>query len=121
MVTRWFLSALGIVWAISGLVEPHLPEFREPFSAVGMIQGILTALLLFGWCKAHARAHSIEPPTGAALLVGLIAPIGVPYYALRGFGLRAGARLIGLALASLIGLEAVYVACFEVSAQFVAS
>ena len=109
------LVAIGIVWGITGLVEPHLPNAGEPFSPIGMVQSLVTALLLFSWCKAHAEARSIKPPRGAPLLVGLIAPIGVPYYAFRGYGLRAGARLVGLALVALAVFGAIYLACFELS------
>jgi hypothetical protein len=81
-----------------------------------MVQGLVTGFLLFVWCKVHARAHAIEPPTGAALLVGFVAPIGVPYYALRGYGFRAGLRLIAKALGMLVVCEAIYVACYVASA-----
>jgi hypothetical protein len=41
------------------------------------------AVLLFAWCKADATHRGIEPPNGAALLVGLFALIGIPYYYFR--------------------------------------
>jgi hypothetical protein len=40
-------------------------------------------VLLFAWCKADATHRGIEPPNGAALLVGLFALIGIPYYYFR--------------------------------------
>jgi hypothetical protein len=115
-MTPWrLLVALGFVWGVSGLVEPHLPDAGRPLNAVGVVQAVLTSILLFAWCKAHARAHAIQPAAGAALLVGVIAPIGVPYYAFRGFGFRGGARLIGLSIVTLVALYAIYFLCFEVS------
>jgi hypothetical protein len=116
MTPKRLLVAIAIVWGITGLVEPHLPNAGEPFSPIGMVQGFVTALLLFGWCKAHAEAHAIKPPLGAPLLVGLLAPIGIPYYAFRGYGLRGGARLIGLAVVALVAFAAIYLGCFEFSA-----
>jgi hypothetical protein len=115
-MTPWrLLVALGVVWGVAGLVEPHLPDAGETLNAVGVVQGVLTSILFFAWCKAHARAHDIEPATGAALLVAVIAPIGVPYYAFRNFGFRGGARLIGLSIVTFFALGAIYVVCFELS------
>ena len=119
MSARQLLIVLGLVWAITGIIEPHLPNAGEALNAMGVVQGISTTVLLFAWCKAHARAHAIRPATGAALLVGIFAPIGVPYYAFRGFGLRGGARLIALAIAGFAALMAVYFVCFAIGAQFI--
>jgi len=119
MSARQLLIVLGLVWAITGTIEPHLPNAGEPLNAMGVVQGIATTVLLFAWCRAHARAHAIRPATGAALLVGIFAPIGVPYYAFRGFGLRGGARLIAFAIVGFVALMAVYFLCFTVSARFI--
>ena len=115
MTSRKFLAALGLVWGVGGLVEPHLPDAGEALNAVGIIQGIVTSVVLFAWCKAHARVHAVRPGAGAALLVGLIAPVGVPYYAFSGFGFRGGVRLIGSSVVASIGVLAIYVVCYELS------
>ncbi len=118
-MTPWRLVvALGFVWGVTGLVEPHLPDAGETLNAAGAAQGVLTSLLLFAWCKAHARAHAVQLASGAALLVAVIAPLGVPYYAFRGFGFRRGARLIGLSIVTLLLLIAIYFVCFELSVWF---
>jgi hypothetical protein len=41
------------------------------------------AAILFAWCRADAKHRGIRPPTGAPLLVGLVALVGVPYYFYR--------------------------------------
>ena len=84
------LVMIGVAWGIAGLVEPHLPNAGQPFNAVGAVQMVLSAILLFAWCKAHAQANYIKPPTGAPLLVGVLALVGLPYYALRAYGMRRG-------------------------------
>ena len=112
-----FLIALGVVWAAAGLIEPLLPRVGESLNEVGVVQGILTSVLLFGWCSAHARANAIRPALGARLLVGLLAPVGLPYYAFSGFGFRGGMRLIGMSILALVGLAAIYTIGFEISVR----
>lgn len=114
---RSFVIGLGITWAIAGLIEPQLFDASEPMNAVGLTQTFITAVLVFCWVKAHARANSITPPAGASLLAAILPPVGVPYYAFRGFGFRKGAILTGLALVTLLGLFAVYLALYQLSAM----
>jgi len=116
MTSKRLLIAIGAVWGIAGLIEPQFPDPGEPFNPVGMVQGLAVALLLFSWCKAHAEEHAIKAPPGAPLLVAVFAPIGLPYYAFRGYGLRGGMRLVGLALAAFVVFGVIYLVCFEVSA-----
>ena len=117
MTPRQWVAIMAAVWGGGGLVEPHLPNAGQPLNEVAIVQNLILAILLFGWCKAHAQAQSIKPPTAAPLLVALIAPVGVPYYALRGFGFRRGALLIGWALLTFAGFLALYIVCFAVSAR----
>jgi hypothetical protein len=116
MTSKRLLIAIGTVWGIAGLIEPHFPNPGEPANPVGIVQGLATALLLFSWCKVHAEEHAIKPPPGAPLLVAVFAPIGLSYYAFRGYGLRGGTRLVGLALVAVVVFMAIYLVCFEVSA-----
>jgi len=116
MQPRSLLALIAVTWGVAGLLGPHLAHAGELPNEVWVVQSLVTGFLLFVWCKAHARAHAIELPTGAALLVGFVAPIGVPYYALRGYGLGAGLRLIGKAIGMLVACEAIYVACYVASA-----
>jgi hypothetical protein len=44
---------------------------------------VLLAGLMFTWCKLDVRERSIEEPAGSALLVALIAVVGVPLYFFR--------------------------------------
>ena len=116
MTSKQLLFAIGAVWGAAGLIEAHYPNVPEPFSPVGMVQGLATGLLLYAWCKVHAKEHGIKPPPGAPLLSALLALVGVPYYAFAGFGLRGGARLVGLAVVAFVVFGLIYVVCFEISA-----
>jgi hypothetical protein len=118
--SRKLVLAMLMLWAATGLVEPHTPHAGQPFNEIAFVQTIVFAVLVFSWVKAHAKLNQIDTPTGAPLLAALIPPIGVPYYAFRGFGFVRGARLVGLALLSLILMFAVYLVLFEVSASVAA-
>lgn len=114
---RRFVVALGFVWAVVGLVEPHLPAAGAPRQVVGLVHGIAMSVLLFGWCKAHAQRRGIRPPRGAAFLFGLFPPFALPYYAYRGFGFRAGTRLLLGGLLTFVALCIVYVVAFSLSGK----
>ncbi len=114
---RAFVIGMVAVWGATGLIEPHAPNAGQPFNEIGFIQIIAWAVLLFGWVKAHARSKQIEPPAGAALFAALLPPLGVPYYAYRGFGLRRGSIIVGLALVSLIAMFAAYTLLYELSVR----
>lgn len=47
-------------------------------------------ILLFLWCKEHALLNNIANKSNYRLFVALIAPIGIPYYYLNGFGFKKG-------------------------------
>ena len=114
---RAFVIGMVAVWGATGLIEPHTPNAGQPFNEIGFIQIIVWAILLFGWVKAHARSKQIEPPAGAPLFVALLPPLGVPYYAYRGFGLRQGSVLMVFALLALIAMFGTYTLLYELSAR----
>lgn len=113
---RWVVLAMAVVFAAAGLIEPHLPFGSHPQNAVTVVQTFIMAVLLFAWCKAHARTNAIQAPTGAALLVGVFPLVGVPYYAFRGYPWRRALRLLAWAIATCIGLAALHLLCFHLSA-----
>ena len=76
------LVAIAVLFTGAGAVTPHLRDASDE-RGLSFLLSIICAPLLFVWCKAHASARGIEPPSPAPLLVGLIAPIGVPYYFYR--------------------------------------
>jgi hypothetical protein len=106
------------VWVAAGIIEPHQPDAGQPYNDTAVAHALVMAALLFGWCKSHAAQNSIKPPRGAPLLVALISPIGLPYYAFRGYGWRKGLRIVGLGLLTFLALVILYVVCFEISARF---
>jgi|SRR5579862_5720046 len=107
--------AMAISFIITGIVEPSFPNPGQMFNETGAIQSILMAILLFAWCKAHAAANKIKIPTGAPILVAIIAPIGIPYYFFRGFGWRKGFSLLLLAIITFLCFSVLYAISFTLS------
>ena len=97
------LLALAGLFGAVGAVIPHL---RDPSDERGLsfLLSIASSILLFMWCKAHAAARGIEPPTPSALLVGLMAPGGVPYYFFRSMAWPAACWATLKAIGYLIGI-----------------
>jgi hypothetical protein len=114
---RWLVVGMAAVWAIAGVVEPHLPNAGAPLNETGVVQSLAMTLLLFAWCKAHARTHATRPPVGSPLLVALLSPIGLPYYFFRGYGFRKGLALLGLAVLCFLAFATAYFLCFQASAR----
>ena len=100
---RAIVVAMAVSWAIAGAVEPHTSNPGQPLSASAVTHAAAMAVLLFAWCRAHASAHNISAPFAAPLAVALVAPIGLPYYAFRGFGFRKGLVLLGWSSLCLLG------------------
>jgi hypothetical protein len=114
---RKFVLGMLVLWGGTGLVEPHTPHAGEPFNEIAFVQMIVWAILIFGWVKANAKLNQISPPTGSPLFAALLPPVGVPYYAFRGFGFWGGLKLSGLALIAMILMFGIYLALYEVSAR----
>lgn len=75
------LAILAVLFLAVGSIKSLAaePGQRGP---IDMIMPFAIAICLFWWCKADARERGIAPGSAPAL-VGLIAPIGLPYYFFR--------------------------------------
>lgn len=92
--SRQYLLAMLLLAITVGLVEPFLLDPGEQINAIGMIQTFVMAFLLFGWTRAHRRQHQVTNAPAAALLIALIAPVGIPYYAFSAYGFKRVSLLI---------------------------
>lgn len=70
-----------------------------------MVLWVPLAVLLFMWCKADTAERSIDSPPGATVLVGLLAPLGVPYYFFRALPWQKAAVATTLALLAFVGMQ----------------
>jgi hypothetical protein len=66
-----------------GVFEAYLARHQTDLRVATAASLFPFAILLFAWCKADASHRRIAPPPAAALLVGLFAVIGIPYYFFR--------------------------------------
>ena len=90
---------------IAGVAEPFVARPGEPFSVAAPVHMIVIGILCFAWCKAHAMTRGIEPPSGSALLAGLLPLVGVPAYFFRSMPWRtatiASLKSIGVVVVML--------------------
>jgi apolipoprotein N-acyltransferase len=97
---RSFIVALFIVSALLGVLQAYVRSLGEDPRVGVTISAFAFAPLLFCWCKADAAYRGIAPPSGAPLLVGAFALVGVPYYFFRTRPLRQAltstARAVGV-------------------------
>jgi hypothetical protein len=108
------LLVLGASFFIAGVVEALEPSSSQPMGSIAVVHTVIIAIISFAWCKAHAASRGIIPPSGSALLVGLLPPVGVPVYFFRSMpwktALLATLKAIGfLALALALSEAGLFV------------
>ena len=78
----------------------YAPDGEGIAEAAWMISPVIywvpLVVLLFVWCIVDARNRHVKRPLGAAILVALVFPVGVPYYYWRTYARRAAVVHIGL-------------------------
>jgi hypothetical protein len=114
---RLLVVLMMATWLIAGAIDAHLPGPPQQLRATALPQAFLLAILFFAWCKAHADAHAVKPPAAAPMLVGVFAPVGIPYYAYGTYGFRKGSLLCLMAVLVLIGGGLVYALSYFLSAR----
>jgi hypothetical protein len=102
--SKKILCAMFGLHLAAGIVEAAMSVRVQP-QDVAMILWLPLAVLLFMWCKSDIAERSIEGPPGAAVLVGLLAPIGVPYYFFRALPWQKAAAATVIALLAFIGMQ----------------
>lgn len=115
---RTYVVAMFGVSASLGVLQAYVQAQHEDLRIVSMISMFAFAPLLFAWCKADATTRAITPPPAAALLVAMVALVGVPYYFLKSLPLRQATVSIALA-AGLFLLMMVTTTALDMVASFV--
>jgi hypothetical protein len=103
---RILVAVLGVV-VLLACIDRLWPTVIET-DALDLLVAAIFAVCAFAWVKVDARARKIEAPRGAALLAGLVIPVGVPIYLLRALGLRRGSLAILRFLGFVLVLLAAY-------------
>lgn len=106
--SRQLVCILVATFPVVAVLDIFSYDPSEPLPPTTIPHGLVLGALCFFWCKAHARERGQTPPSGSALLSGLVAPIGVPLYLIRAKGVKAGLYSSGKALLVGVGCAAVY-------------
>jgi hypothetical protein len=88
----------------------YFPDGDVPISAgaVNVIYWIGIVGLLYGWCRADAKCRQLAIPAIEFLLVPLLFPVGIPYYYLHTYPLRAALLHIGGAAVFVLSCVAAF-------------
>ncbi len=81
--TKLLLVTILITFLLSGIIDGIYDDEGDLFGVSLAPQSIILAFLGYAWCKAHQRARGIKLSNGYAMLVALVAFIGVPVYFYR--------------------------------------
>ncbi|MGO4223676.1 hypothetical protein AB4Y64_17715 [Lysobacter sp. TAF61] len=114
------VGVLIATWPIAGLIEPFTPSYGQIYNEASLGHALVLAILLFAWCKAHASERGVPAPTGAPLLVALLAPVGLPYYFFRSFTWRRASVGLAKALLVFMGCCVLYVGGMYVGSRLAA-
>jgi hypothetical protein len=67
---------------VFGALDPVFPHGKNEPTPLCFVLAIIYAICLFSWCKRDAAERNVKSGASAAL-VGLCAPLGIPYYFFR--------------------------------------
>ena len=99
---RAYVVAMFALFAALGVVQAYVQVRAEDPRIVTMVSMFTIAPLLFAWCKADAAYRAITPPPAAALMVGVLALVGIPYYFLKILPVRRAIAAIARALGTFV-------------------
>ena len=111
------LALLLVTFLVAGAIENFSLSDNRTLYELAVAHAFIVAILLFAWCKSHIQFNEINAPSSSALLVGLMAPIGVPLYFFRGFGFKDGSIKTVKAIVFLLVSMALYEVGAYISGQ----
>ena len=100
------LLLLVALYIAVGVAAPLVAHDAAELHALDTILRVPTSIALFSWCKLDSTERDIESPAPAAMLVGMAAPMGIPYYL---FSTRSPADAV-LGIAKAIGFLSILIA-----------
>jgi hypothetical protein len=86
------LLAIVLYGFASGFFEAVLFPNWDGRPPLSFFHAIIIAILIFVWCRLHAKVHDVQEKAFACF-TALLPPVGVPLYLFRAFGIKGG--LIG--------------------------
>lgn len=94
--------ALVISFLISGAIDSYFLYSRNMVDVTYVPHIAIIGVLLFMWCRAHAKENNIKDTGGKPLFCALLGAVGVPYYAYKCYGFKRGSILLAKAFAALL-------------------
>jgi heme A synthase len=119
--SRSLVAAMFVVAAGIGVFQAYLRLHYQDQRIALVVNAFLFAPLLFAWCNADIKRRAVQPPPAAALLVAVVALVGVPYYFLKTLPLKRAAISIARALAIFLILSIVTNVALRVATRVLAS
>jgi len=102
--SRKYIAGIIGGWFAGGAAEESLYALPESGLVGGAVSSVFMVIFLFLWFKADARERQAAVPAGSAILVPLLAVVGVPYYLVR-------TRRLPVALLHIVLALIVFLAC----------
>jgi len=109
MKPRVYLVLIAVSFLASGVAEGYMALLGRVLNEAAVAHLFVLAVLSFAWCKADVSARNIKEPSGSALLVGLIALVGVPLYFFRSRPTKDAALATARAVAFFVLCGALYI------------
>jgi hypothetical protein len=100
-----YLIGIAVLAVVEGAIQQMLFAHADAARISFAVTIFPTAIFLYLWVKADAAERGLRMPTGATLLVPLIAVIGVPYYLIRSRSLAAASWQIAFAIVFAVSLN----------------
>ncbi|MBH0058766.1 hypothetical protein I6F65_17625 [Pseudoalteromonas sp. SWXJZ94C] len=94
--------ALIISFLVSAVIDSYFLYSRNMVDVTYFLHIAIIGVLLFMWCRAHAKENNIKDAGGKPLFCALLGGVGVPYYAYKCYGFKRGSILLGKAFAALL-------------------
>lgn len=116
--TKYLLLTILVSFLLSGIIDGIYDEEGDLFGVSLAPQSLVLAFLGYAWCKAHQRARGIKLSNFYAMLVALIAFIGVPLYFYRTMPVKQASWSTLKAIGYFITTGVIYALSYTTSLYF---
>jgi hypothetical protein len=100
-----YVVVLAMSVAVAGALQQIFYANSDAANIVALVMFFPQIILLRLWVGADAAERGITIPTGAAIVVPLLAIVGVPYYLLRSRAHRVALWQVPLAIVFMIAIS----------------
>ena len=97
------------------MAEGYYHDETQYSEGVAVGHGILVAILLFIWVKAHATENGIEKIGIFRIFVAILPILGIPIYLYKYYGLKSGSIRLG----KTIGLSILLIISYGITSELV--